>query len=104
MASKRTIALDVSPAVRNAVNKRQEIDGYPNCIFGHPSRNLDMAHYIPRSQSGLGIEENIIGLCRDCHRRLDHTGERQILLRLCKEYLQSKYPDWNEENLKYRRE
>ena len=35
------------------------------------------AHYIARAHGGLGIEENIITLCDDCHRIYDHeAGER----------------------------
>lgn len=64
---------------------------------------LPEAHYIPRSQLGLGIEENIVTLCRECHRRLDNSPERRFLLERVKLYLQSKYPDWNEKNLVYRR-
>jgi len=102
----RTKALAVSPAEREAVLRRQEIDGYPCCIFcGKPSRELDMAHYIPRSKSGLGIEQNLVGLCRfPCHSELDHSGRRKELLHKVKAYLQSQYENWTEENLVYRKE
>jgi 5-methylcytosine-specific restriction endonuclease McrA len=105
MPSARTKALGVSPATRQAVLKRQEIDGYPCCIFcGTPSRALDMAHYIPRSKSGLGIEKNLVGLCRfPCHSELDHSGHRREKLHKVKTYLQSQYEDWCEEDLVYRR-
>ena len=102
--SKRTRELDVSPKVRAAVNKRQEIDGYPNCIFGHTPKYLDMAHIRSRQQGGRGVEENIVGLCRGCHRQLDHTGERQTMLRRIREYMKHIYgEDWSEDNYVYER-
>lgn len=60
-------------------------------------------HYIARSHGGLGIEENILTLCNDCHYRYDNTSLRLILKEFLKQYLKSKYKDWNENNLIYKK-
>ena len=55
-------------------------------------------HFIGRGRLGLGIEENIVTLCHECHYHLDNgeVGRDQI-----REYLKSKYPDWDESKLVY---
>ena len=68
------------------------------------------AHYIPRSKGGLGIEENIVTLCTEftlnkCHRKYDfgNKDERKKIGNIIKNYLQSKYDNWNEEQLYYKK-
>lgn len=55
-------------------------------------------HFISRARLGLGIEENIITLCHDCHYKLDNGEVGRDRLR---EYLKSKYPGWDEKKLVY---
>ena len=73
------------------------------CVFcgrqGFPN-----AHYIPRSHGGLGIEENILTACVECHRRFDSTTDRKIYLDAARRYLSGCYEGWNEEELVYRKE
>ena len=52
------------------------------------------AHWLSRAHGGLGIEENILTLCFNCHRRLDQSVERKELKETLKQYLQKKYPNW----------
>lgn len=61
------------------------------------------AHYIARSHGGLGIEENIVTLCQECHRRYDNgkNGDRERIGNNIKAYLKEQYPDWDEKNLIY---
>ena len=61
------------------------------------------AHYIPRSQNGLGVEQNIVTLCWDCHQRYDNSVDRSKIKDYIKKYLQSKYKDWKEEVLIYKK-
>lgn len=101
--SRRAKALSISQKVKRAVAERDEIDGYPCCIFCHNNRALPEAHFIPRSKGGLGIEENILTVCRPCHNLLDN-GDRETRDRMkevARDYLKSKYNDWKEEKLYY---
>lgn len=61
------------------------------------------AHYLPRSKGGLGIEQNIVTLCINCHRRYDQSTEREELKEIIKNYLKSKYENWNEKDLIYKK-
>lgn len=62
-------------------------------------------HYIPRSHQGLGIAQNGAWGCIWHHTMLDNgnQGRREEMLGIFREYLQSHYKDWNEEDLKYRK-
>ena len=95
--SKWTEATAISDKVRREVWERDQ----GCCIFcGSPHARAE-AHYIPRSQGGMGIAKNILTVCRECHRQLDESSKRQTKLAIAREYLKSIYPDWNEEDLIY---
>ena len=94
---KRTKATDISKAVREAVYERDKW-----CVYCG-KQGIPNAHYIPRSAGGLGIEQNILTLCPECHNRYDNGHNRAEMQAFFREYLMSKYPDWDEENLIYRR-
>lgn len=66
---------------------------------------FDIAHFINRSQGGLGIEENLVLLCRYHHHHLDNgnKGLRKEMLLIMEEYLKQCYPEWNKEKLVYRK-
>lgn len=99
-SSKRAKALSVSQTVKRAVYDRD----MGACVWcGLPG--IPEAHYIPRSMGGLGVEENILTLCRNCHGRYDNgaRAERQCMREEFKRYLSSLYDDWDEDNLIYRR-
>jgi hypothetical protein len=71
-------------------------------LTGNPNA-FPNAHYISRSQGGLGIEQNIVTLSIEAHHAYDNTTLRPILRLQIKEYLQSKYEDWDESKLVYRK-
>ena len=101
--NKRTDALKISPKTKKIVSERDSVEGHPCCIFcGSPYAKPE-AHYIPRSQGGLGIPQNVGTVCRICHTDLDHTGKREKMLHLFKDYLKIHYPDWDEKNLIYKK-
>lgn len=101
MKHKRTRALEISKVVKDRVYER---DGR-RCIYCGSLSGLPEAHYIPRSLSGLGIEENVLTLCRRCHDVFDNgtAPQRQEMRDFFAWYLKGKYLDWNEADLVYRK-
>lgn len=94
--NKRTRKTAIPTKVKKVVWER---DG-KCCIFcGRPGN--PEAHIIPRSHGGLGIEQNIVTVCRECHDLLDNSTERDKRLQIAKEYVRSFYPGWTEESVIY---
>ena len=102
-----TKATDFSKTVKEAIADRDSIADWPcciNCGLAAPAPLAwSNAHFIPRAQGGLGIEQNGLTLCPKCHRRYDQTTEREKMRNFLREHLKSKYPDWDEEKLYYRK-
>lgn len=103
---KRTDALAIPRKVKEAVAERDSVDGWPCCVLcgrTAPTDNrlaFSNAHYIARSQGGLGIEQNILTLCSICHREYD-TIKRKEYRPLFRRYLREHYENWNEKDLTY---
>ena len=93
----RTKATSIPPKVREQVEER---DGHV-CVFCHSPNARGEAHYIRRSQGGLGIPENLLTLCRMHHRYLDEGPNKEYYQEKAREYLKSKYPNWDESKLVY---
>lgn len=109
---KRTKALAIPISVKKAVAQRDAVDGWPCCVYcGIPAPTeaplaFSNAHYIARSQGGLGIEKNTLTLCPICHKEYDQSpdaGKRQYLKEIFKNYLSSIYKNWREEDLVYKK-
>lgn len=99
-SSKRAKALAISTDVKRRVYERD--DG--RCIWcGRPG--LPEAHYIRRSRGGLGIEENVVTLCRDDHYAFDSGSreQRETMGNFIRDYLAAHYTGWSEDKLIYRR-
>ena len=96
--SKRSQACSISKEVKEKVFER---DG-GHCIICHLPGMPD-AHYIRRSQGGLGIEQNVVTLCRVCHTKFDDGFYRSEYGDIIRKYLQGLYENWNEEDLYYRK-
>lgn len=97
--SRRTKALEIPRKVKIAVYERDN-----GCCIWCGKQGQPNAHYIARSQGGLGIEENILTLCWDCHRKYDQTTARPRMRDFFKGYLKSIYPEWDENKLIYKKE
>lgn len=97
MKSKRSKATDISQKVKKAVWER---DGH-RCIFCGSPYAMPNAHYIPRSKGGLGIEQNIVTACAQCHQKMDNSTDRKWFLLQTKRHLEKHYPGWNEKDLVY---
>lgn len=61
------------------------------------------AHIIARSQGGLGVEENLLTVCRICHDKMDNTTDRVEMIAKAEYYLKSIYPYWSRELLTYKK-
>lgn len=99
---KRKKATDIPDNVRGIVKQR---DNW-TCIFCHHFGESgydanQLMHYIPRSQGGLGIEENLALGCPAHHQILDNGADNQKYKDYFREYLQGIYPEWNEKELKF---
>lgn len=97
--AKRTKATDITPKVKNEVWERDN----HRCIFCGSSQAMPNLHVISRAYGGLGIPENIVTGCMDCHRLMDQSTRRKEMLKIAKNYLKNIYPDWDESKLKYKK-
>ena len=100
LSSRRAKALAISPETKKKVLARDQ----GICVWCG-RWGLPEAHFISRKRGGLGIEQNILTLCRICHDRYDHgdANDRWNMRLRFREYLQEKYPDWDENKLIYRK-
>lgn len=111
---KDTKARDFSRKAKEQIAERDSIEGWPCCVrcgaAAPPNNNgstplvWSNAHFISRAQGGLGIAENGLTLCPKCHRRYDQSTHRAEDREYYREYLKSKYENWSEEALIYRKE
>ena len=99
--NKLSKATAIPKKVKMVVWKR---DNY-RCIFCKKpvEWNLANSHYIKRSHSGLGIEENIMTNCARCHSLFEESIYRERMKEFAKNYLMSKYDHWNEDILTYKK-
>lgn len=91
---KRTKACGIGEKTKRIVYKRDDGLCIFCCRYGKPE-----AHVIPRSQGGLGVPQNIITVCRECHDKLDNSTSREKMLKEAILYLKGFYPDWNEKDV-----
>ena len=101
--SKRSCACEFSKKERRKIYERDD----HSCIFCNmgifpqADHRLEVAHYIPRSQGGLGIEQNGALACKWHHHMLDNGELAGLLEGKMKEYLMAHYPEWDEDKLRY---
>lgn len=105
MKSKRSKATDIPMVVKKRVWER---DGGKCVICGNTVNVMPNAHFIPRSKGGLGIEQNIVTLCTNftpnkCHHMYDNSTKREEYGIIIEEYLKNIYPNWNKEDLVYKK-
>ena len=103
----------IPASVKAAVALRDSANGPATCIIcGAPGG--PHCHIVRRSQGGMGIEENIVTLCPQCHYSLDEglylkrlaplgIKTQQQVQNIVEDYMREKYPGWNRENVKYRK-
>lgn len=102
-----TKATDIPPAVRAAVVERDSIDGQPRCVISGRTYDLQVAHFIPKSQGGLGIVENLALMNKDIHAMYDNESDcgkdskRKEIGKRFRAYLEGCYPDFQDEDRIY---
>lgn len=100
--SKRSKATDIPISVKKIVWERDK----HQCIVCGSSNAFPNAHYIARSHSGLGIEENVVTLCLRCHNAYDNGNDTEFknyIQGRIESHLKSIYPNWNKDDLIYRK-
>lgn len=100
--TKRAQACDIPYEVKEKVWERDE----HKCIFCEKEVPVHCAnsHYIPRSQGGLGIEQNIVTACPECHHEQDNGKNTRLFDELAEIHLKNCYGScWNVKNLIYRK-
>ena len=95
-----TKATAIPQRVKDAVWAR---DGGMCVLCGR--EGLPNAHVVRRSQGGRGIEQNVVCLCQNCHRQFDEGRPeiRWYARQRIEEHLREFYPDWNEEDMTYKK-
>lgn len=98
---KLTKATEIPKKVKVIVWERDD----HSCIFCKKTVawNYANSHYIKRSHKGLGIEQNIMTNCEKCHKLFEESIYRERMKEYARNYLMSKYDDWKEEDLVYRK-
>lgn len=59
---------------------------------------LECHHFVSRGKLGMGIEENLVMLCK-CHHQEESTHRSDI-----ENYLKSQYDNWNKKDLIFNKE
>jgi len=100
--SERTKATDIPPKVRKEVLVRDK--GF--CIIcGNPG--FPNSHYIKKGQGGLGIPQNVVCMCLDCHHAYDNGNDSEktkMIKDKTKKYLKKYYgKTWKEKDLYYQK-
>lgn len=97
-SSTRSNETDISQKVKAKVLERDK----GICVVCGVRRGEPNMHYISRAQGGLGIEENIVTGCQECHHEYDNGSKREETKQTIRNYLKSIYGEsWNEESLIY---
>lgn len=96
--SKRSKACDIPPKIKRAAHERDK----GLCVVCG-KQGIPNAHYIPRSLGGLGIEENIVTLCIECHHEYDNGTKRKEYGEIIRQHLDRHYPDFPNDKRFYNR-
>jgi hypothetical protein len=70
-------------------------------ILSGSCENIQIAHYISRARSGLGIPQNLICLTAREHYEYDNGKYHKEIQKAFREHLQAHYENWNEKDLIY---
>lgn len=98
---KLTKATEIPKKIKLIVWERDE----HKCIFCNTAVTWYYAnsHFIKRSHSGLGIEQNIMTNCERCHKLFEESPKREEMKKIARNHFKSKYDNWKEEDLIYKK-
>lgn len=100
--SKRAEACDIPIKVKRIVLLRDK----GKCVICEKA-GIPNSHYIKRSQGGLGIEQNVVCMCVECHNAYDNgndTERTELIHKKTKKYLKKYYgKTWKEKDLYYKK-
>ena len=99
MKSTRSKACDIPQQVKSEVWERDK----HRCIVCGSPYAMPNAHFRSRANSGMGVAKNIVTLCFKCHYNYDQTPKRQQYKTFIENYLKSKYIDWSEDDIIYKK-
>ena len=100
--SKRSNACNISQKTKEIVWNRDN-QKCISCGIWVP-KTFANAHYIKRSQGGLGIPENIVTLCPKCHYEEDFGKDSKVYEYSIENYLRNYYGEnWSKEKLIYKK-
>lgn len=104
----------IPASVKAAVAQRDSSGGRPaTCIIcGRPGG--PWCHVVPRSNGGMGVEQNIVTLCNRCHIAFDEGlfikelkplgfESREDIKEYIISYIKRFYTDWTPESVTYRK-
>lgn len=95
--SKLSRACEIPQKVRERVLERDEY-----CVIcGRPG--IPNSHYIGRGQHGLGIEQNIVTMCQECHTRWHTSGEPEEMKERVRNHLEKHYPGFPDTDRIYKK-
>jgi 5-methylcytosine-specific restriction endonuclease McrA len=100
--SKRSRACEISQKTKEIVWNRDN----NRCIYcgKYVPMVCANAHFIKRSQGGLGIPENIVTLCPECHYQEDFGQDTKLYEDYIEKYLKNIYgTNWSKEKLIYKK-
>ena len=98
---KLTKATEIPMKVKRIVWERDD----HKCIFCGQTVPLNCAnsHVIKRSQLGIGIPENVVTACVECHDKYDFGTNSNVMKEKAIEYLKRFYNELSEEKVKYKK-
>lgn len=102
MKHKRTKATVITKQTRIEVSLRDN----GRCIICHKVVPVECsnAHFIKRSQGGMGIKENIVTLCPECHYQEDFGKNSKSYEDKIESYLKGYYgAEWDKSKLIYKK-
>lgn len=100
--SKRSRACEFSSDERKAIYERD----FQRCVICGGTYRLTIAHMISRAYGGLGIRQNGVLLCMQCHDAMDNGSNKELRVayqKFVRNYLEQQYPDFPDDRRIYRK-